>query len=409
MSDQSINRAQGRGSHLVPLQVQSPQSSTTLSTSVAEVARERVYRGPSASAPSENHAALALLASEAARLHESVAHNSSTAHSSTRIARGKRAEREEEKEEGAQKRQETRRARAASAQPYSLRDPARKAALARKLFRIGMREIAQNPKSCPDSLKEAADFGHAEACYEYAFSCYSSGNLTSARRYFELAAQQNHPVALYNHASMCFKGEGGSVNKEKAAADCLQAADLGYAPAQLQVGIRYQNFFAGREDGIALSKKYLKKAADSDDIRCRFVAAYRYALACYQNGATSQSSLVEARKYLAIAAAKDFPKALLLYAKLCLEGKGGPADFKMAMTCYHKMATIHNHADSYYRFAVLNFMATELPLGTRGQISASMLEKASLQNHKEAKELLDSMRSCNNLFKESFSKMCKGS
>ena len=66
-------------------------------------------------------------------------------------------------------------------------------------------------------FKEAADLGHEDGCHSVALFYMEQKRYTLAKQYFEEAASQGHPRALFNLAEMYLNGLGmPAPSREKA-------------------------------------------------------------------------------------------------------------------------------------------------------------------------------------------------
>lgn len=115
-------------------------------------------------------------------------------------------------------------------------------------------------------IYRASQFGNADA-NAFIGRCFLNGSqtfevdLVEARKCFELAATEDHPVALANLGTMYDKGWGGPANSKAAFDYTYRSATAGYPTGQYNIFIHYFNG-RGVETDETVALKWLTKAAD---------------------------------------------------------------------------------------------------------------------------------------------------
>jgi len=115
--------------------------------------------------------------------------------------------------------------------------------------------------------------------------------------WFEQAAEEEHPDALFEYGKLLVEGVKGEHYIGHGATKIFEAAELGHIEANVHAGnILYQGLFDWEQD------------------------------------------LPAARKHYEIAAMADHPSALTMLGYMCMHGEGGPTDEEMALAYTRKSA-----------------------------------------------------------------------
>jgi TPR repeat protein/serine/threonine protein kinase len=205
------------------------------------------------------------------------------------------------------------------------------------------------------------------------FDTKVQANLTEARKYFRLAADQGDVDAQLHSAHCAYQGKGGPVNLVEASIYFKHAADSGNADAQLILGIFH---FLGigscldieaAEDMFKLSAdqgnmhgqfnyamtrlrhvqskrdrfdilKYLKLSADQGCL----LAQVDYGV-CLFRGFGVALDLCEAARYFGMASGRGEPHGSFNYGLCLFDGQGVSIDQQQAFRCFGVLAA-HNDA-----------------------------------------------------------------
>lgn len=198
--------------------------------------------------------------------------------------------------------------------------------------------------------KLAADQNHSQAQYEYALMAYNGEggpkDLTEARKYSKLAADQNHSHAQYEYALMVHEGKGGPVDLVEARKYYKLSADQNYSRAQRNYAVVAWQGVGGPVD-LVEARKYYKLSADHNDPQ----EQCNYALIVYL-GLIGPKDLAEARKYFKLAVDKNLSQAQYGYAVMVYHGEGGPKDLVEARK-YFKLSADQNNSDAQKGYALM--------------------------------------------------------
>jgi uncharacterized protein len=211
--------------------------------------------------------------------------------------------------------------------------------------------------------KKAADMGHIEAQYQYAYQSMllyhvdamliagfqNIKHSRNAREYFKKAADGGHKDAAYQYAAMCSSGFGHGYQKDniKAREYYLKAADKEDIEAQYQYAFMCKEGEGGDKDEKK-AREYFLKSADKEHKE----AQYQYASMC-QTGKGGDKSEAEAREYFGKAAEKGYEDAYAKYADMCLKGQGGPDDLEEALKFYKQSNEKYRLAEGYVLIAAI--------------------------------------------------------
>lgn len=219
--------------------------------------------------------------------------------------------------------------------------------------------------------KQSAEQGNVKAQYAYAFvyyhydhesilnwfgDHYKNHNYKKAIAWFEKAAKQDHPNALYFLGRMYEEGEGVEYNIEKAAQYFLKAANLGHSSSQHSIGKMHQDGEGNMEWDYEKAVFWLKKAAlnGSDFAAIELGDIYSEGLEkpdyLYdgKNGITKNQK--EAVKWYLLAEKNGSSRVYEKLGRVYLEGKGVSQNYEEAAKWFHK-DSVKGDFDSQYALA----------------------------------------------------------
>jgi TPR repeat protein len=156
---------------------------------------------------------------------------------------------------------------------------------------------------------------------------------TEARGYYEKAAAQNQPEALYALARFTDEGIGGlEKDAQKATEGFLKAAKAGSLAAANEMGVRYRAGIGIQPDRPAGLGWFLVAA------EAGMPAAMANLGRCYETGDTVPQNFDQAGFWYARAAKAGFPQAQLLLGGLFEKGLGTEKNLTFAYVNYSRAA-----------------------------------------------------------------------
>ncbi|MBP7951682.1 MAG: sel1 repeat family protein [Verrucomicrobiales bacterium] len=169
-------------------------------------------------------------------------------------------------------------------------------------------------------------------------------NEVAAREWFEKAAAQNDPEALYRMA-LCHQNGWGGLAKDlkKALENLLKAANAGYVEAINLVGIYYQHGIELRQDKVAAAGWF------------RYAAEYGHPAAlsnlgqCYEFGQGVKPDIATAVKYYQEAASKGDGAGHLNLGRCHDAGRGLPASPVLAYAHFFRSYELGTEAAAKLR------------------------------------------------------------
>lgn len=144
---------------------------------------------------------------------------------------------------------------------------------------------------------------------------------------FLAAAEAGHAGAQHDIAWAYGEGRGVEKDDAKMAAWMARSAAFGYHQAQYNMGRLYL-WGRGVERDVDAGIDLLKTAASQGQLRANYDLAD-----LYERGEGFEKDEAKARQLYGSAVKAPFPPAYLRYARMLLEGRGGPKDVKSAV--YH--------------------------------------------------------------------------
>lgn len=209
-----------------------------------------------------------------------------------------------------------------------------------------------DPQHAVECYKRAALNGSSAAAYNLAL-CYRSGVGTQKseelfRYWLEKAAEGGASEAagllvetdksggdaetIYKRACEYDYGKNGTVDKTAAARLYRQAADLGYAPAQLNLGVAYE-YGEGVPRDLSQAFKWYAAAAEAGNAMAQCNLGY-----CYYTGSGVARDLSKAIVWYRRAADNGNARAYNNLGYCYEHGEGVPKNLKRAFDCYKTAA-----------------------------------------------------------------------
>lgn len=161
-------------------------------------------------------------------------------------------------------------------------------------------------------------------------------DLATAIEWYEKAAEQKVPEALFQLAMILHDGGEEFGDKARAARLIAEAADAGHGLAQFN----FAQMLAGDPRTLERAAAYYEKAAKAG------LADAQYAMAeiRLQGVAGRTADPAEARRWLALAAAQNHDTAQIALGTLLVEGGGGPRDEREGFSWLMRAAQAGNPA-----------------------------------------------------------------
>lgn len=158
-----------------------------------------------------------------------------------------------------------------------------------------------------------------------------SADHQKALHYYDLAAQQNDPIALNNLGSLYFSGIGTQADVKKALALFNKAAELGNDNAAVNLAFIYLT--GGRKDPLRNQKAFtlLQKASKSGNKIAKFMLGY-----AYYRGFVVNQNYETAFKLISAAAGEDamIDEAQIVLAEMYIHGQGTVQNYTKAIESY---------------------------------------------------------------------------
>lgn len=195
---------------------------------------------------------------------------------------------------------------------------------------------SENKESFLDKSIRQADEGSLEdqmnLAYMYLYGANGvTADFTKAFKYYDMAAQQNDPIALNNLGSLYFSGIGTEKNNNAALLCFQKAAELGNDNAALNLAFIY--LAGGAKDKSRNQKaiELFEKSQKAGNKIAEFMLGY-----AYYKGFVVQPDYTEAFKLIKDAAGgkSQIDEAQLVLAKMYEEGAGTVQNYASAITAY---------------------------------------------------------------------------
>lgn len=228
----------------------------------------------------------------------------------------------------------------------------------------------------------AAKDGDLSAQFKYGF-CWETGfgiilSYTEAVKWYEKAALNKHPLAIFHLAKSYYDGRGVAKDKDKARqlfAEALpgvrEAAEMNDNHALTALGFYHEEGWADVEKNAEKAFKFFYEAATKDHVpaQCQVGRCYRFGIGIPKD---EKISLEWYQK----AAIQGYPAAQSYLGWCYLEGKGLPKDVKMAAE-WVKSAEDQGYPDAQRLLAYMH----EYGIGVYQDVSqASRLYECAAKN-----------------------------
>ncbi len=206
-------------------------------------------------------------------------------------------------------------------------------------------------------------------------------NYQQAQTAYQIAAQGNNSVGLYNLGLIYQLGKGVAVDNQKANQLFMQAAKQNHAQAMVQIAKQNFNGSLGYKDEEKALEWYQRAAQHGDR-----EALYQLGLLTETGVATSLDA-VKAFNFYQEAAKKGNAKAMLALARMYQYGQGVTKDKQKAFDIYQTLAKIEN---PYAQFQLATLYYEGLPGVKPNQKKAmALLAKAQKNGYPEASNVLN--------------------
>jgi len=157
----------------------------------------------------------------------------------------------------------------------------------------------------------------SEEMYQSALGFYNKNFFIQARQDFLKAAQQGHAQAQFRLAKMFYDGKGVDDNNNystEAATWYRKAAEQGHIESQYFLGALYFVGSGGVDQSFSKAKQWYSKAATQGHVIAQLSLGMMY-----YNSKGGQQDLVNAKKWLSLAAAQGNEDAVTILQKIELK------------------------------------------------------------------------------------------
>ena len=199
--------------------------------------------------------------------------------------------------------------------------------------------VKQDAERARFLIQQAAESGHAPAQVDFARLLEAGVDLyhrtpdwREPRAWLEKAAAQHDAEALYALVRYYDEGRSGDIDKVKATALCIQAAQAGSALAMNEMGVRYQKGTGISSDNVAAIGWFSIAAQHGAP------AAYVNLGNCYETGNGAMLDYNKAGENYTAGVRLGLAPAALLLGGLFESGKGTAPDPVKALSLYIRAA-----------------------------------------------------------------------
>ena len=205
-------------------------------------------------------------------------------------------------------------------------------------------EVTENKESFLDKSIKAADEGSLEDQMNLAYIyLYGSNGVKAdfkkAFKYYDMAAQQNNPIALNNLGSLYFSGIGTEKNNNAALLCFQKASDLGNDNAALNLA--FIKLTGGAKDRSRNQEAFelFEKSQKAGNKIAEFMLGY-----AYYKGFVVQPDYTKAYELIKDSAngKSKIDEAQLVLAKMYEEGAGTVQNYVSAITAYREAVSQGN-------------------------------------------------------------------
>lgn len=162
-------------------------------------------------------------------------------------------------------------------------------------------------------------------------------DLEKAVEYYTIGANLNSPICMYNLAYCYYSGEGVEKDERKAFDLYKKSAELGYCPAQEELGKIYKRGLMGKKESPKMSFNWYFKAAEQGSDTGEFYMGYFYA-----KGYGVKKDVNQSFEWYSKAVKHGNPHALNNFAYCYEQGIGTSIDLPKAAYYYEKAAKMGN-------------------------------------------------------------------
>lgn len=194
---------------------------------------------------------------------------------------------------------------------------------------------SQNTKTITSSKRSISP----SDVYELACQHHRIGEFDKAFKYATVAANSKNAKGQSLLAFMYLYGQGVEKDNTKAKHFYQLAADQGHAPAQLKLGLMYEDEGDEKIQSLNQAYKYFKLSADNGNADAQCIVAIWNA-----KGKAVSKNYSDALKYAKLAAKKNIPEAYGLLGMIYEHGLGVPADYNLATRYYKLEASYKNQS-----------------------------------------------------------------
>lgn len=154
---------------------------------------------------------------------------------------------------------------------------------------------------------------------------------SKAFEYYQMAAEQNNPIALNNLGSLYFNGIGTNPDVQKAVALFTKAAELGNDNAAINLAFIYLKGGTKNQTRNKTAMDLFKKAASSGNNVAKFMLGYAYYL-----GFVYEQNYDQAFKLIKSAAGNDsnLDEAQIVLADMYIKGNGTVQNYIKGIEAY---------------------------------------------------------------------------
>ncbi|KAF9143162.1 hypothetical protein BGX30_001190 [Mortierella sp. GBA39] len=248
--------------------------------------------------------------------------------------------------------------------------------------------VRQDYKAAMSQYKKAADVGYAEAqCNIGDLHYHGQGvtcNYPKAFNWYTLAAGQGYARGIYLLGILYAWGRTpfGDQSFSTAAKYYLQAAELGYAPAQCSLGELHQRGTGVKQD-YTLAMKWYLKAADQGHADGQCKVGYLH----HQGFGVAQDHSQAVEWYLR-AAEKGHAIAQASAGVMYQHGQGVPQDEALALNWYRK-AAVKGNANAQFNLGLTYEYGMGVPLNREEALK--WYKEAADGGDADAKERLEEL------------------
>lgn len=172
-------------------------------------------------------------------------------------------------------------------------------------------------------------------------------DLAKAFEYYQMAAEQNNPIALNNLGSLYFNGIGTNVDVKKAVALFTKAAELGNDNAATNLAFIYLKGGVKDPARNKIAMDLFKKAANSGNNVAKFMLGYAYYL-----GFVYEQNYDQAFKLIKSAAENNsnLDEAQIVLADMYIKGTGTVQNYMKGIASY-RSAVNQGNSEAFMKLA----------------------------------------------------------